>query len=215
VSTSVVYTAIFGQYDRLIEPIVHGNDIDYVCFTDNPSLASDTWRIQAFEPYLPGDTVRSARLHKICPHRFLGQYEYSLYIDGNMRLREVPNVVAMLNGKTLAMERHRKRKCLYAEAEVCKERQLDRRTVIDQQIDAYRRMGFPENAGLYASYMIGRRHNDRKLMILSEKWWEHVCLFSRRDQISLPVIFNGHPIESIPANTRRRLVTIMGHSRRK
>lgn len=213
-NTSVVYTSIFGRYDGLIEPIVHSDDIDYVCFTDNPDFVSDVWQIQVFEPYFSGDMVRSARLHKICPHRFLSQYEFSLYIDGNMRLRQIPDVVAMLNGKTLAMERHRKRKCLYAEAEVCKERGLDDLVIIDRQIDAYRREGFPENAGLRASYMIGRKHNARSLIPLSEKWWAHVCLYSRRDQISLPLVLGKYPIENIPANIRRRLVTIMGHFRR-
>lgn len=209
-NTSVVYTSIFGQYDRLIDPIVSSNDIDYICFTDSPGLTSDIWQIRIFEPCFPGDMVRSARLHKICPHRFLSEYEYSLYIDGNMRLRQVPDVVALLNGGTLAMERHRKRKCLYAEAEVCKERGLDDPTVIDRQTNAYRKEGFPRNAGFYASYMIARRHNDGELRILSEKWWAHVCLYSRRDQISLPVCLSG-TIEHIPADTRRRLVTIMGH----
>ena len=210
-NASVVYTSIFGQYDRLIEPVVSSSDIDYICFTDNHDLTSDIWQIRVFEPCFSGDAVRSARLHKICPHRFLSEYECSLYIDGNMRLRQVPDVMAMLNGYPLAMERHRKRRCLYVEAEICKERGLDDPIRIDQQVAAYRKEGFHRNAGLYASYMIARRHNDPLLTTLSEKWWAHVCLYSRRDQISLPICLFEYAVGYIPANTRRRLVTIMRH----
>jgi len=211
---TVVFTSIFGQYDSLIEPIEHSDSIDYVCFTDNPDLVSNVWQIKVVDPYFQDDMIRSARHHKICPHRYLEQYDFSLYVDGNMRIRLVPDVMKMLNGNTIAMEWHRKRRCLYVEAEVCKERHLDDSMKINRQVASYRAMGFPENAGLYASYMIVRKHNDERLKVLSESWWTHVCAYSRRDQISLPVVFNGHPVERILSDTRRRLVTIMGHRKR-
>ena len=31
----VVYTAIFGDYDDLYEPLVRPKNVDFVCFTDN------------------------------------------------------------------------------------------------------------------------------------------------------------------------------------
>ena len=209
---SVIYTAIFGGYDKLIDPVVHSGEIDYVCFTNNTDVASDIWQIQVVDPPLLKDMIRSARLHKICPHRFLGQYEYSLYIDGNMRLNRVPDIAAMLNGKMMALERHRKRKCLYVEAEICKKRKLDNDRTIDLQTHTYKKQKFPENAGLYASYMIARKHNDKQLIDLSETWWNHVHVYSRRDQISLPFILNNYPVEVIQANTRSKIATIKKHT---
>jgi len=109
------------------------------------------------------------------------------------------------------MEKHRKRNCLYAEAEFCKKRKLDDKKIIDRQINIYSKKGFPHNAGLYASYMIAREHNDSFLCRLNEMWWQHVQAFSRRDQISFPFIFNRYPISNIGAGTRSKITTIKNH----
>ncbi len=207
----VIYTSIFGNYDRLIDPVVYSKDIDYVCFTNSSNFVSDIWQIKIVKPRFHWDMIRSARLLKICPHRFLSQYQYSLYIDGNMRLNRIPDIVTLLDGQKLAMEQHRKRKCLYVEAEVCKERKLDHKIIIDGQINFYRTIGFPENAGLYASYMIAREHNDGELMTLNEAWWRNVRIYSRRDQISLPVVFDGYPIKNISSRKRGKMTTIKRH----
>lgn len=212
---TVIYTAIFGGYDRLIEPVVHSKDIDYICFTDSTDkFTSKVWRIEVVKPHFKMDMVRSARLYKICPHRFLSRYEYSLWIDGSRQLVGAPDVPSLLNGKTIAMEKHRSRRCLYVEAETCKEQRRDDPGIIDEQIEAYRKMGFPNRTGLYATYMIARRHNDSTLIRLGEEWWEHLCAYSRRDQISWPVVFYRYPIENIPSTVRRRIIRMRSHSRR-
>lgn len=209
---SVIYTAIFGEYDGLIEPVAVGNDVDYVCFTDSAHFTSDIWQIREMEPYMPDDPVRSARLVKICPHRFLPEYEFSLWVDGNMRINRVPDIPRLLDGKNIAMEWHRKRNCLYDEANVCKMLMLDDADAINRQLDAFRAMGIPEGQGLYASYMIARAHNEMEIILRDEIWWAYVQAYSRRDQISLPVVFMGYPVGIIPAGTRSRLATIKRHA---
>ena len=42
----VVYTAIFGDYDDLYEPMVKPDNVDYVCFTDSKTLKSDVWDVR-------------------------------------------------------------------------------------------------------------------------------------------------------------------------
>ena len=39
----IVYTAIMGEYDNLLDPAVINQDVDYVCFTNNKRLKSDIW----------------------------------------------------------------------------------------------------------------------------------------------------------------------------
>jgi len=207
-NNSVVYTSIFGGYDELRTPVVHSDSVDYICFTDNSKMSSDVWQIRVLDPYFPKDMPRSSRLPKICPHRFLEQYEYSLYIDGNMLLNVVPDIPALLKGKTLAMERHpKKRNCIYVEAKVCKKSHRGNPKAIDRQINIYKKMGFPKNAGLYAAWMMARKHNDKKLSALNEKWWKHLCSYSNRDQLSFPVVFRDYPVTSIPKIVRVKLVT--------
>ena len=207
-NNSVIYTSIFGGYDRLRDPVVHSASIDYICFTNDSKMSSDVWQIRVLDPHFPKDMTRSARLPKICPHRFLGEYDYSLYIDGNMLLNVIPDVLALLEGKTIAIERHpKKRNCIYAEADACKKSHRGNPKEIDKQTDIYRNMGVPKNVGLYVTWMIVRKHNDERLSILSEIWWEHLCSYSVRDQISFPVVFKDYPIASIPKSIRDEMVT--------
>ena len=41
----IVYTALFGKYDKLLEIHNMNKHIDYVCFTNNKDLTSRTWNI--------------------------------------------------------------------------------------------------------------------------------------------------------------------------
>ena len=91
-SNVVVYTAIFGGYDFLYEPLVKPDNVDYVCFTDSKDMKSDTWDIRYTlplynNPELKNPAVRNARKHKALPHRFLPEYEYSVWVDGNAQCR--------------------------------------------------------------------------------------------------------------------------------
>ncbi len=44
--TLVVYTAIFGDYDKLRDPRERLPNVQYVCFTDNPRLKSSVWQVR-------------------------------------------------------------------------------------------------------------------------------------------------------------------------
>ena len=59
-----IYTAFTGDYDTLKEPEVIDENCDYICFTDNPNLESDTWKIiQMDESTL--DNNRKAKQYNI------------------------------------------------------------------------------------------------------------------------------------------------------
>ena len=88
----VVYTAIFGDYDFLYEPTVTPDNVDFICFTDNKNMESDIWKIRNVLPLynnseLKNPHVRNARKYKSLPHRFLSEYEYSVWVDGNATTR--------------------------------------------------------------------------------------------------------------------------------
>ena len=73
-SSCVVYTSIFGNYDDNIEQKLPPN-WDWKCFTEKNSLSLYT------------DNNRNAKRFKILPHRYLSEYEYSIFIDGNMTVK--------------------------------------------------------------------------------------------------------------------------------
>ncbi len=84
-SKLVIYTVIIDGYDTLKEPEFLDENCDYVCFTNDKKLTSEIWQIRLIEEtHL--DNTRLQRMYKILPHRFLSEYEYSIYIDGNVRI---------------------------------------------------------------------------------------------------------------------------------
>ncbi len=83
----VVYTCISGGYDNLKEIINPEPEVDYICFTDDIKLHSETWDIKI----LPGFTellnqTKKARCIKVLPHLFLSKYKTSVWIDGNIEI---------------------------------------------------------------------------------------------------------------------------------
>jgi hypothetical protein len=182
----VVYTCITGNYDHLYEPLYRSDDFDYVCFTDNQELESDFWKISKFSvgDY---DPTRQARWVKILPHLFLKNYQYSIWVDANIRiigdLKEL--IREHLVKASLAFYRHSDgRKCIYEEAKVCIKRNKDNEEVINRQIDRYKSLCYPKNNGLISSGVIIRKHKDPTIIETMEDWWKEVENHSKRDQLS-------------------------------
>jgi len=190
----VVYTAIFGDRDRLHDPKYINSDFDYVCFADRP-LRSKVWDVRVVSP-IHENPVRAAKIYKILPHKYFQDYNYSLWIDGNV---VVTADVRMLIDRYLVdtdmatfdhSESSDSRNCIYDEAEFILEKarrgrcaDLDTRK-IEEQIKRYREEGYPEQNGLIAATIILRRHNNTKLIKSMEDWWKEIEGNSRRDQLS-------------------------------
>lgn len=83
----------------------------------------------------------------------------------------------------MVVHRHSKRKCVYAEAIVCKRLGRDEPTRISDQMSRYRSQGYPANAGLHENGIVLRKHNER-VRAFNETWWNEIKRGSRRDQLS-------------------------------
>jgi hypothetical protein len=187
----VVYTAIFGHYDRLNEPECVNSGFDYVCFTDNEKLNAKHWKM-IYLPSRPGDPAILNRKVKVLPHLFLPEYEYSIYIDGNVditgNLQEL--ISKYLGTQQIAFFSHPERNCIYEEAKILKELSSQGRytrgngDVIEKQMDKYKGFGYPVNNGLIAGGIILRRHNHPDIIRAMECWWEELNAHSKRDQLS-------------------------------
>ena len=209
---TVVFTTIFGNYDQLNDPLVVSKDIKYVCFTNNPDIRSDIWDVRTIDPYIVGDSHRSSRFVKICGHRFLQGFNYSLYIDGNMVLKVVPDVLAILDGKAIAAEIHPSRDCIYDEAQACAHLGNDSLQAINKQMAEYQFLGFPAHAGLYECGLLARDWNNQEMLKLCDLWWSHVLHYSKRDQLSFPFVFRNFPVHGFSHALRNQIVDLKGHS---
>jgi len=180
----VVYTAIFGEYDVLNEPEDVGG-CDFVCFTDNPKLSSDKFDIRLCVD--GNDPVRESRKYKILPHRFLTDYKYSIWMDGNIILKKINTnklIKQFLSEQDLAIFSHPERNCIYEELAICKELKKYDCDLMDMQVRRYEEVGYPKNNGLIASGFIVRRTLSPEVIRFCEDWWYEIKNNSRRDQLS-------------------------------
>jgi hypothetical protein len=189
----VVYTAIFGEKDKLLKPKYIPYNFDFLCYTDS-CLKSNIWRVIKKEP-TDEDPVRSAKVYKILPHKYLEIYDYSIWADGNLRVRGNLNKLIdnYLKDYPLAVFDHAqlpdKRNCIYKEAETLykmheKGKGKANVEIIKKQMSKYREDEYPEGNGLLSGMILIRKHNDDKVIRLMMDWWSEISKFSRRDQLS-------------------------------
>ena len=112
----VVYTAIFGNYDKLKPPTIINNKIRYVCFTDRWKKVKP-WEIKLVRPQYK-DLRKENRKYKILAHKYFKNYDYSIYIDGNYKIicDLSKYVKVLLKENDIAVQKHLVRNCIYEEA---------------------------------------------------------------------------------------------------
>lgn len=184
----VVYTCITGDYDSLIEPKYITDGFDYICFTDNKEIKSDVWIIKPLPQETDGlSQVKKQRYVKINAHKVVGEYDLSIWVDGNVEIKGDLNVFLK---KTLAddcsvyVPTHPSRKCIYAEARAVVSMRKDTNAIVNKQMDRYKKEGFPTNYGLLQSNIMLRKHNNADCIRLMEKWFSELKEESHRDQLS-------------------------------
>lgn len=188
-----VYSCITGGYDILVEPFFAIDNVDYIMFTDNLDLQADKWQIKAIPSSISaqGDNVLINRYIKMHPNVVGAQYDYALYVDGNICVvSNVCNMVNAVNPRTgIAIHRHSSRDCIYDEVKVCLNAKRGNVRKLVEQIERYKKDGMPAHYGLLeATVILTDLHNSMALE-LQDKWWhEFLISESRRDQISLPYI---------------------------
>tara|TARA_R100000329_G_scaffold150561_1_gene143811 strand:+ start:206 stop:892 length:687 start_codon:yes stop_codon:yes gene_type:complete len=190
----VVYTSVFGNYDDVVEPKLP-EGWDWKCFSEQNSLP------------IYEDNMRNAKRYKILPHRFLKEYEISIYIDGNYIIKRDVNelVDRYLNDANAVFHNHNsqpaydKRNCIYDEArtilmfgeknmKITPERGMknykDNPEIIVNQMKRYVNDNYPEQNGLITGGVILRRHNEKDCIKVMEDWWKEIRYGSKRDQLS-------------------------------
>lgn len=176
----VIVTAITGNRDQLRADQYAGGT--HIAFVDRRWPVSCWQQREAYSRFK--SNRMNARIHKVLVDRFV-QAEYSLWIDGNVALRESADVLVerWLRGYDIAVFRHRTRECIYDEGRACVARGLDSRTVIQGQLRRYRAQGYPAAIGLAETTVVLRRHSPR-VELFNQCWWGEMSAYSVRDQLS-------------------------------
>ncbi len=213
---TVIYSAIFGGYDRLAPPRCSISGCDLVCFTDNRAVASDVWDVRYVD--VDGETSALAnRRYKMLPHVYLADYAQSLYIDGNVRILRSPEqlIRQVLGEGSIGITSHPERDCVFDELQACIEYGKISREESLRWLDFYQRSGMRRHAGLFENNVIVRRHNDPAVVQLMQVWWEFYRKFGGRDQLSLVALASaqGVNIQSISTGPRysRKYFSLTAH----
>jgi len=178
-----IYTAIIGGYDGFVEPRYVNEGFDYFLFTDNENIKSDVYKIIKVEKPRTLDSVRFARQIKILPHKFLPEYDLTIWHDGNItQCKDIRRIVVNMSFDFLFMK-HPSRDCIYTEAKAVIDMELDSKDIVNKQIARYRNDKFPENQGMCATGIMFRKKT-KEGIALCEDWWKELLDGSRRDQLS-------------------------------
>lgn len=187
-----VYSCITDGYDAVIEPLCSEPGIDYFLFTDGELSNDSHWKkidITQLEEYKNLSPVQLNRKIKMLPFRYLPGYDYSIYVDGNIEIINLLlPLIEEMGSHAFGVHYHRTRDCIYDElVQVIHLNKADP-VLARQQIEAYKKEGFPRHFGLYENSILIRKQSDEEVRRLMEAWWEEYMWYPTRDQLSLPYV---------------------------
>lgn len=199
-----VYTCITGGYDAPLPPLICPNNIDYILFTDDKSIVADGWIVKELphEASKYNDNTLRNRYCKMHPSIVGSQYQYAIYIDGNIQVySDVTNIVNAVSPKTgIAIHRHNCRNCIYDEVKVCELAKRGNIPLLKRQVAQYKANGMPRGFGLLeCTIIVTDLRNNKAKEIMSEWWKEFLNSSSKRDQIALPYVLwkMGYKVDDI------------------
>jgi hypothetical protein len=203
----IIYTAIFGDNHYLHDPEVISNEYDYICFTDSDQYSSSVWEIKKVTPLYSHGGLNN-RKYKVLPHRYLSEYEFSIYIDGDLKIiNDLGKLADDFIKFPLSVLDHslcginstgtlNTRNCIYDEANFIKwlgdnhprKHYKDNIQTIFKQMEKYKFENYPYKNGLARTSVIMRNHNDPQVIQIMEDWWLELKYWSKRDQLSFPYV---------------------------
>lgn len=190
----VIYTSLTGGYDNLTQYTSLHPNFDYICFSnDYPANTKiGQWLIKPI-PYYNDHTTRLSRFVKLMPHTVLKDYEYSVWLDANLKITDASIyniIIAKINegGEWYGIQ-HPEFDCLYDDAKKCITSGKAKYSEIAPQIKYIKSQNYPKHVGLFENNFIIRKHNSSNIIAIDEMWWDLYQRFSPRDQLSLFFVF--------------------------
>ena len=186
-----IYTCITGDYDNVVEPMYCNENIDYILFTNNKKIKSNNWKIIYVDNKNKLDNVMLNRYIKMHPFEYLEGYDYSIYIDGNIKIYvDISCYVEKINNKYgLALSMHSSRNKLSDEVKACEMLKKGNIEELEKEINFFIKDGMPDDYGLLEAPIIATNLKSKVAYEILNEWWD--CFSSSkayRDQIFLPYI---------------------------
>lgn len=215
----ICYTAITGNYDTLKEPNVITNGWDYICFTNCINIKSKTWKIYPIPRELSNlSNVKIQRMIKICPHRYLPEYNECLWVDGNITIKcDLNKFVGKFCYSDFHTVKHPDRDCIYDECMAVIRLKKDTKENVNEVLEWLKHEGFPHNFGLAETGLMYRKNTQNTNDICDEWGRQMLSRKTHRDQL----MFNysiwkvGGKVEYLPKDIVRngKLFSLCRHKK--
>ena len=194
----VIYTCITGDYEIPIDDFNKKDGYDYVLFSDAP-IETNCWKnvVVNFEG-AELNNAKKQRWVKTHPHKLLGNYDLSVYVDANTSIDDkLYNYIKSNETYDITFKEHPSRDCIYDEIKEVVLRGKELQAVAEPIYNNYKSLGFPEHYGLYEANVIIRKHNNKSVIDLMEYWWSEILNNSHRDQLSLNYVIWKYGFDNI------------------
>ena len=197
-----VYTAIFGPYDEIIEPLTVPDNCDFFIFTDQEIAKDSVWEkveidLEKYDLANKSDLIKN-RFVKMHSSLFFEEYKYSLYIDGNIKLMTDPTeFIDRMNPYGVLFHNHYRVDCAYVETERCRIQGLGSDEEYDRHIAYLQEQGLPRNYGFLECPVVFQEHHNPTAQKLMQEWWEELMQNAKRDQINLPLVLYRNGIRTL------------------
>ena len=183
-----VYTALFGDYDKIKKIKTKNPLCDYYIFTDQNITSGCDWQLREyqFDKNISNDPILKNRFLKLHPHLLFPEYEYSIYIDATIIIElDIMRLMSRMGDNIIGLFGHHTGiDCSYLEAERVKKAGRAPVEKVDRQMKKYETEGFPSHFGFFENSIIVRKHNDKQCVSIMETWWNELVNETKRDQLS-------------------------------
>ncbi|NCC71252.1 DUF616 domain-containing protein [bacterium] len=214
----VIYTCVAGNYDQIINHSLVNLDYDYICFTDHiPENKDDyIWKFRPLQ-FDKLDHARNNRWHKLHPHLILPEYQESLYLDGNINIKDKAFFKQLRyfenKNELIRINPHFDRTNIYDEFNECLQTPKDNINLISLQMKKIRESGFDGNYynhHFFENNIILRRHHSSLCKKIMADWWRWIENYSYRDQLSLTYVLwqNNFLVEYLFSKNIRSLKSV-------
>ena len=181
-----------GGYDEIMQPAVVDDRFDYILFSND--IKEDrvgVWQVRPI-PYHNDDNTRICRYVKTHPEELLPEYDFSVWMDSNIRI--VTSYVyeksldLYTNNVLVATVWHTARQCIYDEAFEVMVYRVELESIIIDWCQRLHKEKYPKNNGLGETGLMYRVHSDQGVLQMDKMWWDCIDTYSKRDQLSFDYV---------------------------
>lgn len=173
----VVYTCVTAGYDTVSKPQSFPDWADWVCYGPEKEIS-----------WTGRNSTQISRYAKLNPHILFPEYDYSLWIDGNIDVvsDEFWDAVKekMVMGVLYSGIQHPQRDDVYDESLRILKNDRERMWRLMRIVRFLRSENFPRHWGLSETNMILRKHLDKQVDLFDSLWWKMLSEYTDRDQMS-------------------------------